>query len=366
MQGHGAPQTVHARQRLIVTKTMLPASVASMSETDSIMLADKPAVPSRSPARSPRGGTDMIHVIGGILPENWSAQTGSSQGHQPPPKSSQTAAGREVKQQQSSSAHDSSDQGYPPHGARSEAGKRSTQEDRFSACPNLCQVWLPGPDDAPGDSLPERLRFQARLLESGADGPQRPAAGLTEVDGALVQSLHMFGVFDGHAGDEVSRYCSKRLHHNLRSALVDELCPTCPQLPRGDDNDDIRSTISTSSLYSHMSHQQSPPRSPLTRSPAGSELMLPSDDSNWMSRSGPAALSSLDLAASGTSLHSLIDTALLRAFLMTDHELSMSSTNVALVGSTAVVALVGNSHIWLANCGEWQLCLRTRTRAGHC
>jgi hypothetical protein len=297
----------------------------------------------------------MMHAKG-ILPENW-AQTGSSQGHHSRPKSSQPAAGREVNQSQSSSAHDSSDQGCPPpHGARSEAGKRSTQEDRFLACPNLCQVWLPGPDDASADSLPDRLRFQARLLESGANGPQPPAAGLTEVYGALVQSLHMFGVFDGHAGDEVSRYCSQRLHHNLRSALVDELCPTCPQLPRGDGTDDTRSTISTSSLYSHISHQPSPPGSPLTRSPAGYELMLPSDESNWMSRTGPSALGSLSPAASGMSLHSLIDTALLRAFLMTDHELSMSSTNVALVGSTAVVALVGDTHFWLANCGEWQAC----------
>ena len=33
------------------------------------------------------------------------------------------------------------------------------------------------------------------------------------------EPLHLFGVFDGHAGDQVSKYCAAKLHENLRALL---------------------------------------------------------------------------------------------------------------------------------------------------
>jgi hypothetical protein len=43
------------------------------------------------------------------------------------------------------------------------------------------------------------------------------------------------------------------------------------------------------------------------------------------------------------------------AFLKTDEEFSDSGLQAGLVGSTAVVALVGTHRVWIANCGE---CMR--------
>jgi hypothetical protein len=40
------------------------------------------------------------------------------------------------------------------------------------------------------------------------------------------------------------------------------------------------------------------------------------------------------------------------AFLKTDEEFSNSGLQAGLVGSTAVVALVGTHRVWIANCGE--------------
>jgi hypothetical protein len=40
------------------------------------------------------------------------------------------------------------------------------------------------------------------------------------------------------------------------------------------------------------------------------------------------------------------------AFIKTDEEFSDSGLQAGLVGSTAVVALVGTHRVWIANCGE--------------
>jgi hypothetical protein len=41
------------------------------------------------------------------------------------------------------------------------------------------------------------------------------------------------------------------------------------------------------------------------------------------------------------------------AFIKTDEEFSGSGLQSNLVGSTAVVALVGTHRVWIANCGEF-------------
>jgi protein phosphatase 2C len=46
------------------------------------------------------------------------------------------------------------------------------------------------------------------------------------------------------------------------------------------------------------------------------------------------------------------------AFLKTDEEFSNSGLQAGLVGSTAVVALVGTHRVWIANCGAWAGCCR--------
>lgn len=54
-----------------------------------------------------------------------------------------------------------------------------------------------------------------------------------------------------------------------------------------------------------------------------------------------------------TSFCGLMEEVLRDAFLKTDEEFSNSGLQAGLVGSTAVVALVGTHRVWIANCGEW-------------
>lgn len=56
-----------------------------------------------------------------------------------------------------------------------------------------------------------------------------------------------------------------------------------------------------------------------------------------------------------TSFCGMMEEVLREAFLRTDEEFSNSGLQAGLVGSTAVVALVGTHRVWIANCGRWML-----------
>lgn len=79
--------------------------------------------------------------------------------------------------------------------------------------------------------------------------------------------------------------------------------------------------------------------------------------------------------ASNASFSGMMEEVLRDAFIKTDEEFSDSGLQAGLVGSTAVVALVGTHRVWIANCGEWLLvafrhacmhaCYRMLTGHGH-
>jgi protein phosphatase 2C len=69
---------------------------------------------------------------------------------------------------------------------------------------------------------------------------------------------------------------------------------------------------------------------------------------------------SSDTAPSG--INCLMEEALRDAFLKTDEEFSKDGT-AGLVGSTAVVALVGTHRVWIANCGDSRAVLSRNGRA---
>lgn len=53
----------------------------------------------------------------------------------------------------------------------------------------------------------------------------------------------------------------------------------------------------------------------------------------------------------------MLEDALREAFLKTDEEFSSNGT-AGLVGSTAVVALVGTKRVWIANCGMYMVMMQ--------
>jgi hypothetical protein len=82
-----------------------------------------------------------------------------------------------------------------------------------------------------------------------------------------------------------------------------------------------------------------------------------SGNSGGSGSSGDCEVDSNEGSAEGsegtaTSFCGLMEEVLRDAFLKTDEEFSNSGLQAGLVGSTAVVALVGTHRVWIANCGE--------------
>jgi hypothetical protein len=75
------------------------------------------------------------------------------------------------------------------------------------------------------------------------------------------------------------------------------------------------------------------------------------NDSELDSNEGSSGDSSDTSAA---SFSGMMEDVLRDAFIKTDEEFSDSGLQAGLVGSTAVVALVGTHRVWIANCGESQ------------
>lgn len=67
--------------------------------------------------------------------------------------------------------------------------------------------------------------------------------------------------------------------------------------------------------------------------------------------SSPEGSAAEVMGPGGTSLYGMMEDVLREAFLKTDEEFSASGLQAGLVGSTAVVALVGTHRVWIANCG---------------
>jgi hypothetical protein len=88
---------------------------------------------------------------------------------------------------------------------------------------------------------------------------------------------------------------------------------------------------------------------PYGRSTSAGSANAGGNDSEVDSNEGSSGDSSDTSAA---SFSGMMEDVLKDAFIKTDEEFSDSGLQAGLVGSTAVVALVGTHRVWIANCGE--------------
>lgn len=253
----------------------------------------------------------------------------------------------------------------PPFGAKSECGLRSSMEDAISARPDLCTVPIPVGPQSQNDRWSSDVHGEALT--------SRPTAAAL-LDGCVDQSLHFFGVYDGHAGAQASLHCSKRLHYHLRNALQ------AAQEGRGIQNssdDELCSSVSTLSDFTGVKPHHSDEYSTGDSTQSGtsaSEMARSGHTGSWASvrkQAMTAAARSACIIQSGHSSGSsnpnshpssrvpsssqqqdkhVVEAALRQAFLATDAELSKSAA-FSLSGSAAVVAVVGQTHLWVANAG---------------
>ena len=130
------------------------------------------------------------------------------------------------------------------------------------------------------------------------------------------EDLAFFSVFDGHGGDEVAQHCSDNLHRHFTSLLMSS----------------VNGTVSLPS--SPVSVQSAP---------------------QIMSTSKSGTLESTSSVQTNNSV--LVCDALRSSFRKTDSELAGTEAG-EFVGATAVVAVVGKQHIWVAHCGKGRDSLR--------
>ena len=134
----------------------------------------------------------------------------------------------------------------PPHGAKAICGRRPRMEDAYTAVPFLLEVPVPADTQPLGELIPSRIATHIRSAgnspavsehdeeqhqqEPGAahghrhgspvGQQQAPAAVCKEgPSNSVMETLHFFGVFDGHGGAEAALHCAQTLHQRIAEAL---------------------------------------------------------------------------------------------------------------------------------------------------
>ena len=135
--------------------------------------------------------------------------------------------------------------GCPPHGAKAICGRRPRMEDAYTAIPFLMEVLVPADVLGQSDILPPRI---ASLVKSATNSPtssvsdppdteleasgvqaSRTSPGSSALDSPkasnFVETLHFFGVFDGHGGAEGALHCAQTLHQRFVEAILEHTSP---------------------------------------------------------------------------------------------------------------------------------------------
>ncbi|KAL6774179.1 hypothetical protein ACKKBG_A24055 [Auxenochlorella protothecoides x Auxenochlorella symbiontica] len=377
-----------------------------------------------SPARRSLGRDPPAHRSGDA-PTTSAASDASTQQHAHTPGLQQAVSMSPAQQQQQQAARRASSgdtpQGSPtaranntcpPFGSKAVIGRRSKMEDACVVVPSLLSVVV----DSGGleESLPPRvapLLRSARVitrtspgsgasaegslnssLTSGGSGP-RPAGPLSDGDtsgSSVRETLHFFGVFDGHGGADAALHCSRVLHTRVREVFEGN-----EALLRGDDGG-LEAALPRGAAAGEAADEVKPPPAPSAdasvldiaaslsaagttttgttigsgpeRSDDSSTLgFVPPEEAAAVAAAAAAAAASTAAAAAmqgasppGASPLSLsvgreaVEAALTRAFHLTDDEFGRAGgyEHLALVGTTAVVVLIGASMLYVANAGD--------------
>eukprot|EP00878_Enallax_costatus_P000692 GHUV01000801.1.p1 GENE.GHUV01000801.1~~GHUV01000801.1.p1 ORF type:complete len:940 (+),score=301.24 GHUV01000801.1:405-3224(+) len=211
-------------------------------------------------------------------------------------------------------------------------------------------------------------------------------------DPGSVEKLHFFGVYDGHGGIEASQHCAQRLHYHLTKAVADLATSLLETSAGGEAASNWDPEVQYIPVDTVRVGEAGTGECPLTGTTAAAAELSAAGDMSSAS-SGGAASTSISMSGSDpdrdygrstsnnstahsggggmqdevesnegsaegsegpalTSFCGMMEEVLREAFLRTDEEFSNSGLQAGLVGSTAVVALVGTHRVWIANCGD--------------
>lgn len=276
-------------------------------------------------------------------------------------------------------------QAGPPHGAKAECGKRTKMEDTYVVLTNFFPSSKTPTDAAPVSPTTATVTAAAAALAPPApDGAAAghssclvtpPDMGVSLSDPKAADMLHFFGVYDGHGGCEAAHHCAKRLHHHLFESLSKLDASWAPLLKTGTPIVCQGSVCHTAVRFPVDAVPDMPAGlSTIAAGPRQQEHVQSAPDSDMMvdrpsfnstiGRCGGFRISQMG-AETGAVAPAVLEAApkeaefpdarlveaLREAFLKTDAEFA-SLACASVVGSTAVVALLGANRIWIGNCGD--------------
>lgn len=260
----------------------------------------------------------------------------------------------------------------PPHGAKAVVGKRSTMEDAFAVLPNFCELPVSPNGDEVQDKFPSRIASQFSASDLSSEQSCRDQLSqMSEQDSGLASScnsdtssvdkLHFFAVYDGHGGVEAAQHCAKRLHCNLLDHISNlTSSPNDPAFGSYDSDANMATDSWNAEPEGPTCIGADLDNVPSAACTSCSEMKyIPQPD---FAAEVDGQFESGSDASSSSNVAHLLEDALKEAFLKTDEQFS-SESGSALVGSTAVVALVGSRKIWVANCGDSRAVLCRRGKA---
>lgn len=280
-------------------------------------------------------------------------------------------------------------------------------EDAYTAIPFLLEVPVPADQLCVSELIPPRIATHVRTASNTpehdgsephpdtATAPQGP--GPSTHHRQYMETLHFFGVFDGHGGAEAALHCAQTLHQRIAEALSAVSSPAAQDKIRESFARSQREAAAQLSTAAGATTQQVNPNpsgsfSDARLQPLASPTARPdqsdSDDDSAVNevlqeerraskdrgeqqpgREGaeeaPAAANEHTEAQASAQEQakgeedsdapcstSKFQSALTNAFTKADEEFGKAD-NAALVGTTAVVALVGSRQLYVANCGEF-------------
>lgn len=280
-------------------------------------------------------------------------------------------------------------------------------EDAYTAIPFLLEVPVPADQLCVSELIPPRIATHVRTAsntpehdgsESHPDTATVPqGSGSSTHHSQYMETLHFFGVFDGHGGAEAALHCAQTLHQRIAEALSAVSSPAAQDKIRESFARSQREAAAQLSTAAGVTTQQVNPNpsgsfSDARLQPLASPTARPdqsdSDDDSAVNEvlqeerraskdrgEVQTGREGAEEAAAAGDEHtegqaagqeqakgeedsdapcstSKFQSALTNAFTKADEEFGKAD-NAALVGTTAVVALVGSRQLYVANCGEF-------------
>ena len=257
----------------------------------------------------------------------------------------------------------------PPHGCKSVMGRRAKMEDTFVAIPHLLDIAFA---DSMNEIIPPRIQDQLKTVKDGTS-----CAGDLHLGGLgrgkiANESLHFFGVFDGHGGADAANHCKDTMHERLKEViLASEL--GFSESESADAKDEIVSGKEEDVLVSGGSNAEVLEKSPTSKS---KEILFNlsrvSTSSDMAVRHGIIDVDGVKKdedengdAVTANCSSEAISNALAKAFKLTDEAFAElgNEEQLSLVGTTAVVALISSRSIYVANTGDSRAVLSRNGRA---